>query len=304
VNGETANYASDLLGKTTIHTETSVDYQGTDKDNTRYSEAGRALMLPDEIRQMPKFRQLLVVTDTAPPVKAAFPPVYLRKDIQKAVIYRKPEVLRFSAAKTFSENFARNVSANGSADIGAKPKKSAKSKRTKNQTATNSAESGIGLQNDSHTVAHSETKLDAAVSEVTDSVLGEIGEHITNYETNGAISDGSRLALTCDERFDKPTEDFMQQKLKTILMGESSETSVLNENDSSGEQVIDRFDSDVVLRAESFQTSVEGVETNRKITLSANIELTDEEVARERKFAAKNFEPENEFYTALAQRVL
>ena len=107
-NGETANYASDLLGKTTIHTETSVDYQGTDRDNTRYSEAGRALMLPDEIRQMPKFRQLLVVTDTAPPVKAAFPPVYLRKDIQKPTHYRKPEVLRFSDVQARRQQFFKS----------------------------------------------------------------------------------------------------------------------------------------------------------------------------------------------------
>lgn len=303
VNGETATYASDLLGKTTIHTETSVDYKGTDKDNTRYSEAGRALMLPDEIRQMPKFRQLLVVTDTAPPVKAAFPPVYLRKDIQKPVVYRKPEVLRFSAAKTFTGNFAPAVSANGSADIEAKPKKASKSKRTKNQTATNSAEAGIAFQNDSHTLSPSETKLYAAVSEIADSALGEIGEHIGDYETNGASANGSRLALT-DERCDKPAEDFMQQKLKTFLLDDTSETSAPNENDSSAEQVTDRFDSSVVLQAESSQTSHGGIESNRKITLSASFDLTDDEAARERNIADKVIEPESEFYTALVQRVL
>jgi type IV secretory pathway TraG/TraD family ATPase VirD4 len=304
VNGETATYASDLLGKTTIHTETSVDYKGTDKDNTRYSETGRALMLPDEIRQMPKFRQLIVVTDTAPPVKAAFPPVYLRTDIQKPVVYRKPEVLRFSAAKTFSGNFAQAAIANGSTDIQAKAKKAAKGKRTKNQTATNSAEGGITFQNDSHTLSSSETKLEADVSEIADTALDEIGEHIAGYETNGAGANGSRLALTDDERCDKPTEDFMQQKLKTFLLDDNSETSAPNENNSSAEQVTDRFDSDVVLQAASPPTSDGNIETNRKITLSASFDLTDDEVARERNVADKVFEPENEFYAALVQRVL
>ncbi len=304
VNGETATYASDLLGKTTIHTETSVDYKGTDKDNTRYSEAGRALMLPDEIRQMPKFRQLLVVTDTAPPVKAAFPPVYLRKDIQKPVVYRKPEVLRFSAAKTFAGNFAPAASANGSADIGAKPKKASKGKRTKNQTATNSAEGVIAFQNDSHTLSPSETKLDADLSEIADTALDEIGEHIADYETNSMSANGSHLALADGERYDKPAEDFMQQKLKTFLLDDNSETSAPNENHSDGEQVTDRFDSGVVLQATSSPTSDSGVEINQKITLSASFELTDDEAARERNVTDKIFEPENEFYTALVQRVL
>lgn len=303
VNGETATYASDLLGKTTIHTETSVDYKGTDKDNTRYSEAGRALMLPDEIRQMPKFRQLLVVTDTAPPVKAAFPPVYLRKDIQKAVVYRKPEVLRFTAAKTFGGgNFAPSASTNGSADTQSKSKKAAKGKRAKNQSATDSGESGIALQNDSQTPAQSETKFDAAVSETTDRALDEIGERVANFEMSD--NENSRLALTDDERFGKPTEDFMQQKLKTLILDDNSETSAPNENEADGEQIADRFDSEVVLQSASSPTSESGVEVNRQITLTASFELTDDEATRERNVADKVLEPENEFYAALVQRVL
>ena len=60
-------------------------------------------------------RQLLSVTDTAPPVKAAFPPVYLRKDIQLPFAYAKPEVLRLGDSKIFGGNFnfPKNSGKNG-----------------------------------------------------------------------------------------------------------------------------------------------------------------------------------------------
>jgi type IV secretory pathway TraG/TraD family ATPase VirD4 len=303
VNGETATYASDLLGKTTIHTETSVDYKGTDKDNTRYSETGRALMLPDEIRQMPKFRQLIVVTDTAPPVKAAFPPVYLRTDTQKPVVYRKPEVLRFSAAKTFSGNFAQSASANGSTDIQAKAKKAAKGKRAKNQSANDFGESSIELQNDSHFAGQSGTTFDAAVSKITDRALGEIGERMANFEMSGD-EETSRLALANDESAEKSAGDFMQQKLKTFLIDESPKTHVQIEDDSGDEEQTDRFDSDVVLQTGSSQTSSGDGETNRELILTAKFNLTDEEMMREQITAQRDFDQGNEFLSALVQRVL
>jgi type IV secretory pathway TraG/TraD family ATPase VirD4 len=307
VNGETASYASDLLGKTTIHTETSVDYKGTDKDNTRYSEAGRALMLPDEIRQMPKFRQLLVVTDTAPPVKAAFPPVYLRKDIQKPVIYRKPDVLRFSGAPSFAGgNYAPAATgASVQKDVAPKPKKP-KGKLKKNQAAANTLDGNIASQNDSRFVAAPETEMDVAVRDATDHALDEIGEQILESEMNDAVADGDEnisLALTDEERSDERQEDFMQQKLKTFLTGEDSETSASTEVDPS-DGVVDCFDSETVLRAKSPQTSEGSDQTKREIKLSASFELSDEEIARERNIARQNLESENEFYHSLAQRVL
>ena len=321
-NGETATYASDLLGKTTVHTETSVDYKGTDRDNTRYSEAGRALMLPDEIRQMPKFRQLLVVTDTAPPVKAAFPPVYLRRDIQKPVVYRKPEVLRFSNAQIFrGNNFAQPIGANGATAASVKPKKMPKGKRTKNQLAvsssndvdfesseqsvTGSVENGVALQNESRFVSPDNLKLDSAASETTDRALSEIGERIEDFETSGAGDDGnSILALADDERSDEKTEDFMDQELKTFLLDEKTKTPVLIENDSDGAEVVDCFDSETVLRTEIMKSSEGGIETNRETTLSGNYSLTEEETERERTHARQSLEPENDFYNALVQRVL
>src|SRR5438105_15844394 len=43
------------------------------------SESGRALMDPTELRQMVKHTQCVVVIDSAPPIKASFPPFAVRK---------------------------------------------------------------------------------------------------------------------------------------------------------------------------------------------------------------------------------
>ena len=306
VNGETATYASDLLGKTTIHTETSVDYKGTDRDNTRYSEAGRALMLPDEIRQMPKFRQLLVVTDTAPPVKAAFPPVYLRKDIQKAVVYRKPAVLRLADSKIYDGgnfNSSQNTDNSGASQAAkAAQKKSAKVKRPKNNNGTGSpAGTAVAvLETDS---TDNETYFQ---SEITDRALDEIGERIAAFEiTDVNDNEDGVLALTDEEHRNEHTKDFMQQELKTFLTDEAAKTSLQIENDSDDEEIVDCFDSDVVIQAKTIKSfDKSGVEAKQKITLSANIALTEQEMAHEQKRAHQILEAEDEFYNALTQRVL
>jgi type IV secretory pathway TraG/TraD family ATPase VirD4 len=303
-NGETANYASDLLGKTTIHTETSVDYQGTDKDNTRYSETGRALMLPDEIRQMPKFRQLLVVTDTAPPVKAAFPPVYLRKDTQKAVVYRKPETMRLADSKIFGGgNLAQNAVGNGASQIaGASTvhKQAAKTKRIKNKSAA--AVSHVG--NPIAVIEPDATGKQADFqSEITERALDEIGERMATYETTH-LSGDRVLALTDDEPFNKHTKDFMQQELKTFLTDEKPKVPDLIEN-SDDEEIVDCFDSDVVFQAKTTKTSDDGgAEKNQEIILSTSFTLTEADAANEQARALQAVESENEFYNALVQRVL
>jgi type IV secretory pathway TraG/TraD family ATPase VirD4 len=300
VNGETASYASDLLGKTTIHTETSVDYKGTDKDNTRYSETGRALMLPDEIRQMPKFRQLLVITDTAPPVKAAYPPVYLRKDIQKPVALAKPRVLRFSDAPGFGGNFTHTVIAEGLTAI--KPEKAAKKKKEKHQTPGDFADGDGNIQSDSRPIAPSETNSDYAVSDITDRALSEIAGRITDFETGDGF-----LALTNDETFDEEIEDgFMRQKLKTLLTGENPKVNFHTEDDESaaGGEVVDFFDSETFLVNKPAQNFAEGDEMKPEITLSASFALTGEEAEREKARSSNESAPENEFNHVLALRIL
>jgi hypothetical protein len=309
VNGETATYASDLLGKTTIHTETSVDYQGTDKDNTRYSEAGRALMLPDEIRQMPKFRQLLVVTDTAPPVKAAFPPVYLRKDIQRAVAYVKPEVLRLGNSKIFDGNFnfPKNSGKNDApitSEVSTVPKKQAKTKRAKNKSvAVSPAGNAVAVLEPDSTDDQFEFE-----SEITDRALDEIGERMADFETTNENGDDEEvLALADGETSGEGERDFMKQELKTFLTVDTEpNTPTQFESDPSeeGGEVTDCFDSETVLRSREVRSSNDEAAKNQEITLTASVALTASEAAREKRRASQTIESEDEFYNALVQRVL
>lgn len=298
VNGETAAYASDLLGKTTIHTETSVDYQGTDRDNTRYSEAGRALMLPDEIRQMPKFRQLLVVTDTAPPVKAAFPPVYLRKDIQKAVVYRKPDVLRFSDVQLFGGNFAQKTTRNSVEAISTKQTKSAKNKRAKNDLAAELIEKSAATNAKTNFEAMSQQEFSSAASGVIDIALSEIGRQIAQVEIESEEK-GNRLALTNNQPINKSAEDFMGQKLNSLLTSGENNYFVQTETDDE-----DHFDREVVLSTDSAQRSDDENEENQEVTITASFDLTAEQTAHEQSRINRTTTPENDFYNALTAGVL
>ena len=71
----TAEYASKQLGDTTIFSKTFQDYPGKKNDNTRYAEQKRALMLASEIRQIAAHSEVLIVSDTAPPIRASYPPL-------------------------------------------------------------------------------------------------------------------------------------------------------------------------------------------------------------------------------------
>jgi len=325
-NGETATYASELLGKTTVHTETSVDYAGADRDNTRYSEAGRALMLPDEIRQMPKYRQLLVVTNTAPPIKAAYPPIYLRKDVAKPFVYQKPDVLRLSDANIpRSGSFARASIESGSS-TSAKQKKTVKGKRAKNQSTVSVGntrfektepavatvlENNAFFQIDSRGVAADfEPELNSALSKITDAALNEISEQFAAYadgQNRNFLESGKTevrkpaLFLINDSPADSP--DFMEQELKTLLFDEQRE-SFAQADESGYEEILDGFDSEAGLREESAENfSAGGATANREMSLSGTYILTAEDTAREQT-ESERLKSENENYLSIAQRVL
>jgi len=76
----TAEYAAKQLGDTTIFSKTFQDYPGKKHDNTRYAEQKRALMHASEIRQIARHSEVLVVSDTAPPIRAAYPPYAVLKN--------------------------------------------------------------------------------------------------------------------------------------------------------------------------------------------------------------------------------
>ena len=86
----TAEYASKQLGDTTIYAKTFQDFPGKKSDNIRYAEQKRSLMHAGEVRQIPAHNELLIVNDTAPPIKAAYPPLAVLKEKFAARSYGKP----------------------------------------------------------------------------------------------------------------------------------------------------------------------------------------------------------------------
>ena len=89
----TAEYASKQLGDTTIFSKTYQDFPGKKNDNIRYAEQKRSLMHAGEIRQIAAHRELLIVNDTAPPIKAAYPPLAVLPQKFDAPVYSAPPVL-------------------------------------------------------------------------------------------------------------------------------------------------------------------------------------------------------------------
>ena len=80
----TAEYASKQLGDTTILSKTFQDFPSKKSDNTRYAEQKRALMHASEIRQIARHLEVLIIRDTAPPIRAAYPPLAVLKNSYEA----------------------------------------------------------------------------------------------------------------------------------------------------------------------------------------------------------------------------
>ena len=87
----TAEYASRQLGDTTIFAKTYQDFPGTKNDNVRYAEQKRSLMQGVEIRQIASHKELLILSDTAPPIKAAYPPLAVLTKRFRSPVYGTPD---------------------------------------------------------------------------------------------------------------------------------------------------------------------------------------------------------------------
>lgn len=108
----TAEYASKQLGETTIFAKTYQDFPGKKNDNIRYAEQKRAMMLSSEVRQIAAHKELLIVNDTAPPIKAAYPPIAVLKQKYVSPKYAMPKVLYLGdidADFKFAENTQAKV---------------------------------------------------------------------------------------------------------------------------------------------------------------------------------------------------
>ncbi|HQU83764.1 MAG TPA: type IV secretory system conjugative DNA transfer family protein [Pyrinomonadaceae bacterium] len=111
----TAEYASKQLGETTIFAKTYQDFPGQKNDNIRYAEQKRALMLGSEVRQIAAHKELLIVNDTAPPIKAAYPPIAILKQKYVSPKFLTPNVIYLGdidADFKFAENNQVNFESN------------------------------------------------------------------------------------------------------------------------------------------------------------------------------------------------
>src|SRR5215213_2636598 len=89
----TTQFASRRIGQTTVWSHTTVDGKGKNLDNERQSETGRALMDAPEVRQMVKHKQCVVLIDTSPPIKCAYPPYAVLKQRAIAIDYGQPRLV-------------------------------------------------------------------------------------------------------------------------------------------------------------------------------------------------------------------
>ncbi|MDX6577849.1 MAG: type secretion system protein VirD4 [Blastocatellia bacterium] len=87
----TSQFIARRLGQLTTWSRTTIDAHGKAGDSERASETGRALMDPTELRQMVKHKQCVVLIDTAPPIKAAYPEYAVRKERAVADDYGMPK---------------------------------------------------------------------------------------------------------------------------------------------------------------------------------------------------------------------
>lgn len=95
----TSQFASRRIGQTTSWSRTTIDAHGRSADSERQSETGRALMDPTELRQMVKHSQCVVIIDTAPPIKAAYPEYAVRKERAIADVYGEPRLVTLLEAE-------------------------------------------------------------------------------------------------------------------------------------------------------------------------------------------------------------
>ncbi|HRH44006.1 MAG TPA: type IV secretory system conjugative DNA transfer family protein [Pyrinomonadaceae bacterium] len=89
----TAEYASKQLGETTMFSKTYQDFPGKQNDNIRFAEQKRSLMHAGEVRQIAAHQELIILNDTAPPIKASYPPIAVMKQKYFSPVYGTGKVI-------------------------------------------------------------------------------------------------------------------------------------------------------------------------------------------------------------------
>ena len=117
----TAEYASKLIGETTVFGKTFQDYAGTKNDNIRYSEQKRSLMYPNEVRQIAPHCELLILNDTVPPIKAAYPPLTLSKQKFHSPVFPIPQVVNLGDLDPCFDSNTNPVPTSANTELVTKP---------------------------------------------------------------------------------------------------------------------------------------------------------------------------------------
>lgn len=175
----TAEYASKQLGETTIFATTYQDFPGKKNDNIRHAEQKRPLMFGSEVRQIPAHKELLIVNDTAPPIKAAYPPIAVLKRKYVSPEYELPKVLYlgdidadFKIGRTLPVEFAGGSTISNS------------------QTEAKDNSGQIILDDET---------IDQISEEIVEEFLAENRELIENEETSGEVANMENEEYLTDE---------------------------------------------------------------------------------------------------------
>jgi len=221
----TAEYASKQLGETTIFAKTYQDFPGKKNDNIRYAEQKRALMLSSEVRQIAAHNELLIVNDTAPPIKAAYPPLAVLK--QK---YVSPE---FSTPKVFYL---------GDIDEGFK---FAEDVQTSNADFSQS-ETGENLQRRAFDEEKLEQILDDALAEViNEKVIFEENEEKRMNNLTDPLGDAEDVASRIGSAdSENVAEDAEKSSLPPVILTRTYQVEDETEDDDDGD-ALDGLSEDV-----------------------------------------------------------
>ena len=84
VEDETAKLASERIGQTTILQRSSSDARNDGFDHEKMQEASRKLMLPQELTEMPRFMQCVVMVKGVSPIRTRIPPDAKKQDSRQS----------------------------------------------------------------------------------------------------------------------------------------------------------------------------------------------------------------------------
>ena len=247
----TAEYASKQLGDTTIFAKTYQDFPGKRNDNIRYAEQKRALMHAGEVRQIAAHKELLIVNDTAPPIKAAYPPLAVLKSRFVSPEYGKP---RPAYLGDIDARY-RIERSSGSDDSEANSVVSAPNQESLNQPNPKDENNQI------------ERVVDETVTEVINEaavLYDESNADLTNEDFSEALADDEDVATRINSASAGGAGNSITQKQAAVVLTKTVETDAAAKKSASIADALRGLPDEVrAAQAEIYAPSL--VEINRSV---------------------------------------